>query len=224
MDFFMSMILFDKSVLIKKQEQKKKYSYLFVISLVLVSSLIVVIGKTVLFNENILRETVQQLKTLDDNQVIYEDGLNRLKIEKRNVSLNGDILFSVEEIKDSEELLEVLDGMTFGSGQLSFVLFIYQYLSSFKYLFLFILLLIVLSFTSQKQIKLVEEISLRLSTTYTSYILVIPILLSIVTRFLNIRFSFSVLILTTLSIVLEYLFVNYYMKEKGTENEEKMVA
>jgi hypothetical protein len=114
--------------------------------------------------------------------------------------------------------------MTMGSGQLSFVLFIYQYLSSFKYLILFLSLLAVLSFTSRKQIKLIDDVNLNLTTTYTSYLLVIPILLSMVIRFLNFRFSFSFLLLTTVSIVLEYLFVNFYMKEKETSDGEEMVA
>jgi hypothetical protein len=125
---------------------------------------------------------------------------------------------------DNNEILAILDNMTMGSGQLSFVLFIYQYLSSFKYLILFLSLLAVLSFTSRKQIKLIDDVNLNLTTTYTSYLLVIPILLSMVIRFLNFRFSFSFLLLTTVSIVLEYLFVNFYMKEKETSDGEEMVA
>ena len=220
----MSMILFDKSALIKKEEQKKRYSYLFVIALILVTSLVVVIAKTVVFDEEILRHNIQQVESIDKDQIIYQDGLNRVKIEKGSVMLNGDNLFSIENVNNKEDLVSALDEMTGGSIQLSFVLFIYQYLSSFKYLILFLIVLTLLSFTSQKQIKLVEDISLNLATTYTSYILMIPILLSLVIRFLNIRFSFAVLILTTISIVLEYLFVNYYMKEKGIPDEEKMVA
>jgi hypothetical protein len=138
--------------------------------------------------------------------------------------LNGDTLFSIQNMDDNNEILAILDNMTMGSGQLSFVLFIYQYLSSFKYLILFLSLLAVLSFTSRKQIKLIDDVNLNLTTTYTSYLLVIPILLSMVIRFLNFRFSFSFLLLTTVSIVLEYLFVNFYMKEKETSDGEEMVA
>ncbi|MFW3587610.1 hypothetical protein ACODGR_10100 [Vagococcus fluvialis] len=224
MDFLMSMILFDKSALIKKEEQKKRYSYLFVIALILITSLVVVIAKTVAFNEDVLRNNFQQIDSLKKDQIVYQDGLNRVKIEKASIMLNGDNLFSIDNLKNNEEVLDALDEMTGGVIQLSFMLFIYQYLSSFKYLLLFLIILGLLSFTSQKQIKLVEDVSLRLTTTYTSYILMIPILLSLVIRFLNIRFSFAVLILTTISIVLEYLFVNYYMKEKGIADEEKMVA
>ncbi|MDT2746906.1 hypothetical protein [Vagococcus fluvialis] len=224
MDFLMSMILFDKSALIKKEEQKKRYSYLFVIALILITSLVVVIAKTVAFNEDVLRNNFQQIDSLKKDQIVYQDGLNRVKIEKASIMLNGDNLFSIDNLKNNEEVLDALDDMTGGVIQLSFMLFIYQYLSSFKYLLLFLIILGLLSFTSQKQIKLVEDVSLRLTTTYTSYILMIPILLSLVIRFLNIRFSFAVLILTTISIVLEYLFVNYYMKEKGIADEEKMVA
>lgn len=224
MDFLMSMILFDKSALIKKEEQKKRYSYLFVIALILITSLVVVIAKTVAFNEAVLRNNFQQIDSLKKDQIVYQDGLNRVKIEKASIMLNGDNLFSIDNLKNNEEVLDALDDMTGGVIQLSFMLFIYQYLSSFKYLLLFLIILGLLSFTSQKQIKLVEDVSLRLTTTYTSYILMIPILLSLVIRFLNIRFSFAVLILTTISIVLEYLFVNYYMKEKGIADEEKMVA
>ncbi|MGL4643376.1 MAG: hypothetical protein ACRCVH_03610 [Vagococcus fluvialis] len=224
MDFLMSMVLFDKSALIKKEEQKKRYSYLFVVALVLITSLVVVIAKTFTFDEEILRDNIQQIEVLKDNQVVYQDGLNRIKIEKDNLMLNGDTLFSIQNMDDNNEILAVLDNMTMGSGQLSFVLFIYQYLSSFKYLILFLSLLAVLSFTSRKQIKLIDDVNLNLTTTYTSYLLVIPILLSMVIRFLNFRFSFSFLLLTTVSIVLEYLFVNFYMKEKETSDGEEMVA
>lgn len=224
MDFLMSMVLFDKSALIKKEEQKKRYSYLFVVALVLITSLVVVIAKTFAFDEWILRDNIQQIEVLKDNQVVYQDGLNRIKIEKDNLMLNGDTLFSIQNMDDNNEILAVLDNMTMGSGQLSFVLFIYQYLSSFKYLILFLSLLAVLSFTSRKQIKLIDDVNLNLTTTYTSYLLVIPILLSMVIRFLNFRFSFSFLLLTTVSIVLEYLFVNFYMKEKETSDGEEMVA
>ncbi|MBO0419396.1 hypothetical protein JZO80_04395 [Vagococcus fluvialis] len=224
MDFLMSMVLFDKSALIKKEEQKKRYSYLFVVALVLITSLVVVIAKTFTFDEEILRDNIQQIEVLKDNQVVYQDGLNRIKIEKDNLKLNGDTLFSIQNMDDNNEILAVLDNMTMGSGQLSFVLFIYQYLSSFKYLILFLSLLAVLSFTSRKQIKLIDDVNLNLTTTYTSYLLVIPILLSMVIRFLNFRFSFSFLLLTTVSIVLEYLFVNFYMKEKETSDGEEMVA
>ncbi|MDR2278742.1 MAG: hypothetical protein LBE23_12875 [Vagococcus sp.] len=224
MDFLMSMVLFDKSALIKKEEQKKRYSYLFVVALVLITSLVVVIAKTFAFDEGILRDNIQQIEVLKDNQVVYQDGLNRIKIEKDNLMLNGDTLFSIQNMDDNNEILAVLDNMTMGSGQLSFVLFIYQYLSSFKYLILFLSLLAVLSFTSRKQIKLIDDVNLNLTTTYTSYLLVIPILLSMVIRFLNFRFSFSFLLLTTVSIVLEYLFVNFYMKEKETSDGEEMVA
>lgn len=182
------------------------------------------IAKTVAFNEDVLRNNFQQIDSLKKDQIVYQDGLNRVKIEKASIMLNGDNLFSIDNLKNNEEVLDALDDMTGGVIQLSFMLFIYQYLSSFKYLLLFLIILGLLSFTSQKQIKLVEDVSLRLTTTYTSYILMIPILLSLVIRFLNIRFSFAVLILTTISIVLEYLFVNYYMKEKGIADEEKMVA
>lgn len=224
MDFLMSMVLFDKSALIKKEEQKKRYSYLFVVALVLITSLVVVIAKTFAFDEWILRDNIQQIEVLKDNQVVYQDGLNRIKIEKDNLMLNGDTLFSIQNMDDNNEILAVLDNMTMGSGQLSFVLFIYQYLSSFKYLILFLSLLAVLSFTSRKQIKIIDDVNLNLTTTYTSYLLVIPILLSMVIRFLNFRFSFSFLLLTTVSIVLEYLFVNFYMKEKETSDGEEMVA
>lgn len=224
MDFLMSMVLFDKSALIKKEEQKKRYSYLFVVALVLITSLVVVIAKTFTFDEEILRDNIQQIEVLKDNQVVYQDGLNRIKIEKDNLKLNGDTLFSIQNMDDNNEILAVLDNMTMGSGQLSFVLFIYQYLSSFKYLILFLSLLAVLSFTSRKQIKLIDDVNLNLTTTYTSYLLVIPILLSMVIRFLNFRFSFSFLLLTTVSIVLEYLFVNFYMKEKEISDGEEMVA
>ncbi|MBO0488557.1 hypothetical protein, partial [Vagococcus fluvialis] len=170
MDFLMSMILFDKSALIKKEEQKKRYSYLFVIALILITSLVVVIAKTVAFNEDVLRNNFQQIDSLKKDQIVYQDGLNRVKIEKASIMLNGDNLFSIDNLKNNEEVLDALDDMTGGVIQLSFMLFIYQYLSSFKYLLLFLIILGLLSFTSQKQIKLVEDVSLRLTTTYTSYI------------------------------------------------------
>jgi hypothetical protein len=60
MDFLMSMVLFDKSALIKKEEQKKRYSYLFVVALVLITSLVVVIAKTFAFDEGILRDNIDR--------------------------------------------------------------------------------------------------------------------------------------------------------------------
>ena len=225
MNFLMSMILFDKSVLIKKTEQKKIHSYLFVIGFILLTSLFVVVTKTIVFNEQQLQQNLQQIENIKQDQVIYTDGLNRIKIDKGNVFLNGDKLFSMESLEgDKDSFLTSFIDIKNSSGQLSFVLFIYQYLSSFKYLILFLILLIALSYTSRKQLEIIEDISSDLATTFTSYILVIPMLMSAVIRFLNFRFSFSILLLTMLSIILEYLFVKYYITEKGMNDEEKMVA
>lgn len=226
MNFLISMILFDKSILIKKSEQKKWHSYLFVIGFILLTSLFVVVTKTIIFDETALKQNLEQIDNLEKDQIIYSDGLNRIKIEKKNIMLNGDRLFSTSLFEE-----DVVNGLTSGfielddkEGQLSFILFIYQYLSSFKYLILFIILLPLLSYTSRKQISIIEDITPSLAMTYTSYILVIPMLVSVVIRFLNFRFSFAILLLTALSIILEYIFVKYYMTEKGMNDEEKMVA
>lgn len=220
MRLFFDLVLFDRDKMMQMPILKKTYSYLYVISLVLVTSLLVVVLKTTNLDLDQLKENIAHLDSMTEisNLRIYQDGLNTINIDNDIIIINGNEIISVSKIQKQFGLNNFKDVQLLLSNnerKISFVFFIYEYLISFKYLILFIFLLTVVSLASKYQLKIAHEITLKETLTYTSYILTIPILISAFLRLLNFRFSYAVMILVVLTIILEFLFSKHYVAVKS---------
>lgn len=216
MRVFFDLVLFDRQSIMQMPVLKKVHSYFYVISLVLVTSLLVVGLKTTSLDIEQLTGNIGQMDNISelDNIRLYQDGLNTFSIENDTIVINGNEIMRASSLRNQFKLNEITDIQLFltnNKSRISFVFFIYEYLISFKYLILFILLLTGVAFTAKYQLKSTHEITFSKTLTYTSYILTIPILISAVLRLLNFRFSNTVMILVILNIVLMFLFTKNYM-------------
>lgn len=212
MKIFFDLILFDREKIIQFPILKKKYACLYVISLVLLTSLLVVVLKTFTLNLDNLQKNVGYFNSIKDidNSRVYQDGLNTIDIENDILIINGNEVTTLSKLKNNFEIKNIKDlqeTINNNRNVISFIFFIYEYIVSLRYIVLFILLLLGISLTTRIRLKLSHEITMKECLTYTSYILTIPILISMLLRLLNFRFSYSVMMLVVLTIILEFMFI-----------------
>lgn len=215
MRFFFDLILFDRSKIIQMPILKKTYAFLYIISLVLMTSLIVVVLKTFTLNLDNLQKNIGDFNSIRDinNIRVYQDGFNTIAIENDILIINGNEVVGLSKLQKQFELNDIEDiqlTINNNKNKILFVFFIYEYIVSLKYLILFVLLLFSTSFATKIRLKIAHKITLQESITYTSYILTIPIFVSMLLRLLNFRFSYSVMVLVVLIIILEFMFTSNY--------------
>lgn len=219
MKIFFDLILFDREKIIQFPILKKIYACLYVISLVLLTSLLVVVLKTFTLNLDNLQKNVGYFNSIKDidNSRVYQDGLNTIDIENDILIINGNEVTTLSKLKNNFEIKNIKDlqeTINNNRNVISFIFFIYEYIVSLRYIVLFILLLLGISLTTRIRLKLSHEITMKECLTYTSYILTIPILISMLLRLLNFRFSYSVMMLVVLTIILEFMFIKKYISIK----------
>lgn len=228
MENLFNAIVFDKKKIAKIPKQKKRFSVLYVIALTLMTSLLVIILKTAFFNFDILSQNIIDLEELEGDTLVYRDSVNTIQIKDEQIVVNGENMLDIDTLMEwsgSSDFLELNEFLNNNRQLFSFFMLLYQYVVSGKYLLLFLLLLVCLAYTGRWQMKDTEDWTLARSMTFTSYLLTIPVLVSLLLRLLNFKSSLTLLIIVALSVMLEFLFVKDYMKEKGKENEAKeMVA
>lgn len=228
MENLFNAIVFDKKKIAKIPKQKKRFSVLYVIALTLMTSLLVIILKTAFFDFDILSQNIIDLEELEGDTLVYRDSVNTIQIKDEQIVLNGENMLDIDTLMEwsgSSDFLELNEFLNSNRQLFSFFMLLYQYVVSGKYLLLFLLLLVCLAYTGRWQMKDTEDWTLARSMTFTSYLLTIPVLVSLLLRLLNFKSSLTLLIIVALSVMLEFLFVKDYMKEKGKENEAKeMVA
>lgn len=228
MENLFNAIVFDKKKIAKIPKQKKRFSVLYVIALTLMTSLLVIILKTAFFDFDILSQNIIDLEELEGDTLVYRDSVNTIQIKDEQIVVNGENMLDIDTLMEwsgSSDFLELNEFLNNNRQLFSFFMLLYQYVVSGKYLLLFLLLLVCLAYTGRWQMKDTEDWTLARSMTFTSYLLTIPVLVSLLLRLLNFKSSLTLLIIVALSVMLEFLFVKDYMKEKGKENEAKeMVA
>lgn len=223
---FLDGMLFNKKNIMKIPTRRKSWSLLYVIGLFLGTSLILLFVKQISFDYAEFTLGLSNWRGDSSTELIYKDNVTMIRIDEQQLIYDGQRMASMDELQTALSLESTEDLLLFieeNKSIIYFILLIYQYISSLKYLLIFILLFVILSLVRKKYVNNFEEIDLAQAMTYTSTILTIPILISLVLRFLQLKDNLVILVLVSLSVILEVLFSKYYVQEKEVENE-KMVA